>query len=99
LFLLHWRHVADCPDAQCESDAVEQAGSAMLRLKPGSKLMRAWRGNVLVLDDGFEHDGKRYTSLTQVASALTGTHWSGPRFFGLVTPQQPTRGRKPRDGS
>jgi hypothetical protein len=83
-----------------ESDAV--AGSPMLRLKPGSKLLRAWRGKthtVLVLDDGFEHHGKRYTSLTQVASALTGTHWSGPRFFGLVTPQQPTRGRKSHDGS
>jgi hypothetical protein len=86
-----------------ESDAVEPAGPPMLlRLKPGSKLMRAWRGKthaVLVLDDGFKHHGKRYTSLTQVASALTGTHWSGPRFFGLVTPQQPTRGRKSRDGS
>jgi hypothetical protein len=49
-----------------ESDATEQAGSPMLRLKPGSKLMRAWRGKthtVLVLDDGFEHHGKRYTSL------------------------------------
>ena len=79
-----------------ESDA-EQAGYPMLRLKPGSKLMRAWRGKthtVLVLDDGFEHHGKRYISLTQIANALTGTHWSGPRFFGLVTPQQPTRGRK-----
>lgn len=85
-----------------ESDAVEQAGSPMLRLKTGSKLMRAWRGKthtVLVLDDGFEHHGKRYTSLTQLASALTGTHWSGPRFFGLVAPQKPTRGRKSRDGS
>src|SRR5689334_8810841 len=72
----------------------------MLRLKPGSKLMRAWRGKThTVPDNGFEHHGKRYTSLTQVASALTGTHWSGPRFFGLVTPQQPTRGRKSGDGS
>ena len=64
--------------------------------------MRAWRGKthtILVLDDGFEHHGKRYTSLTQIANALTGTQWSGPRFFGLVTPQQPTRGRKSGDGS
>ena len=85
-----------------ESDATEQAGSPMLRLKPGSKLMRAWRGKthtVLVLDDGFEHHGKRYTSLTQIANALTGTHWSGPRFFGLIMPPQQTRGRKSRDGS
>jgi hypothetical protein len=85
-----------------DSDAVEPAGGPMLRLKPGSKLMRAWRGNthtVLVLDDGFEHNGNRYTSLTQVASAVTGTHWSGPRFFGLVAPRQPTRGRKSGNGS
>jgi hypothetical protein len=85
-----------------DSDAVEPAGCPMLRLKPGSKLMRAWRGKthtVLVLDDGFEHNGKRYTSLTQLAGALTGTHWSGPRFFGLVAPQQPTRGRKSGNGS
>ncbi|HTI80805.1 MAG TPA: DUF2924 domain-containing protein [Acetobacteraceae bacterium] len=60
----------------------------MLRLKPGSKLVRAWRSKthtVLVLEDGFEHQGRRYASLTQIAGAVTGAHWSGPRFFGLVT--------------
>jgi Protein of unknown function (DUF2924) len=85
-----------------ENDPKGSALTPMARLKPGSKLVRTWYGqthSVLVLDDGFEHHGKRYTSLTQVASALTGTHWSGPRFFGLVTPQQPTRGRKSGDGS
>ena len=63
----------------------------MLRLKPGSKLMREWRGRthtVLVLEDGFEHDGKRFASLTQIAHAVTGTHWSGPRFFGLIRSQR-----------
>jgi hypothetical protein len=78
------------------------AGISMVRLKPGSKLVRAWRGKthtVLVLADGFEHEGQRYASLTQIASAVTGTHWSGPRFFGLATSQRPTSGRKARDGS
>ena len=63
----------------------------MLRLKPGSKLMREWRGRthtVLVLEDGFEHNGQRFASLTQVARAVTGTHWSGPRFFGLIGSQR-----------
>src|SRR5438270_3592380 len=67
------------------------ARSPMLRLKPGSKLLREWRGRthtVLVLEDGFEHEGKRFASLTQIARAVTGTHWSGPRFFGL-TRQRP----------
>ena len=55
-------------------------------LRPGSRLVREWRGktyHVIVLDDGFEHEGRRYTSLTQIASAITGVHWSGPVFFGV----------------
>jgi hypothetical protein len=57
-------------------------------LKPGTRLVRSWHGKmhqVLVLDDGFEFDGRRYASLTQIAGDITGTHWSAPRFFGLVT--------------
>lgn len=58
----------------------------MTPLRPGSVLVREWRGvrqRVLVLDNAFEHDGKRYKSLTQVARHITGTRWSGPRFFGM----------------
>lgn len=55
-------------------------------LKAGSRLVREWRGkthHVIVLDDGFEHESRRYSSLTQIASAITGVHWSGPVFFGV----------------
>jgi hypothetical protein len=55
-------------------------------LKPGTRLVREWGGKthtVVVLENGFEHDGKRYESLTQIARRITGAHWSGPRFFGL----------------
>jgi hypothetical protein len=55
-------------------------------LKPGTRLMREWRGRthtVIVLDDGFEYEGERHQSLTQIALRITGVHWSGPRFFGL----------------
>ena len=38
---------------------------------------------VIVLDDGFEYDGERHQSLTQIARRITRAHWSGPRFFGL----------------
>lgn len=38
---------------------------------------------VLVLFDGFEYRGCKYRSLTEVAKKITGTKWSGPRFFGL----------------
>ena len=55
-------------------------------LKPGTRLVREWRRKILqvvVLDQGYEHDGRRYSSLTQIASAITGVHCSGPKFFGL----------------
>ena len=38
---------------------------------------------VMVLDEGFAWNGTTYRSLTEVAFAMTGTRWSGPRFFGL----------------
>jgi hypothetical protein len=36
----------------------------------------------MVVDEGFAWNGKTYDSLSKVAFA-TGTHWNGPRFFGL----------------
>lgn len=39
---------------------------------------------VTVLQDGFEYDGKRWKSLTEIAKAITGNHWNGPLFFGLT---------------
>ena len=38
---------------------------------------------VLVLEDGFEWQGRRWRSLSMIARAITGTRWSGPRFFGI----------------
>jgi len=58
-----------------------------ISLKSGARLVREWHGRthiVVVLEDGFEHDGCRYRSLTQIARRITGAHWSGPRFFGLA---------------
>jgi hypothetical protein len=36
-----------------------------------------------VTEDGFEYAGRAYSSLSKIAQAITGAHWSGPRFFGL----------------
>jgi Protein of unknown function (DUF2924) len=58
------------------------------RIKPGSELVRTWKGKsyrVTVLADGFTYDGKRFASLSEIASQITGTRWNGPRFFGLRT--------------
>lgn len=55
-------------------------------LKPGTQLLREWKGRtytVLVVEDGFEYDGQRYTSLSTIAKVISGLHRSGPAFFGL----------------
>ena len=57
-----------------------------VRLKPGTRLVREWRGRtyrVEVLSDGYLMDERRYASLSHVARVITGTRWSGPRFFRL----------------
>lgn len=61
-------------------------GPALPRLSPGTVLVREWNGvpyAVTVTDDGFLWDGRRYASLSAVASAITGVHWNGARFFKL----------------
>ena len=53
----------------------------------GTHLVREWNGRtyqVEVLDNGYRFDGKSYPSLTTITKRITGTHWSGPRFFGLT---------------
>jgi Protein of unknown function (DUF2924) len=68
---------------------LKQTGAATTRLsqlKPGTRLMREWRGRtyeVSVLDDGFSWQGTDYRSLSAIARKITGTAWSGPLFFGL----------------
>ena len=55
-------------------------------LPAGSRLIREWHGRTYTVDvqeSGFTYDGDQYASLSQVARAITGARWSGPRFFGL----------------
>jgi hypothetical protein len=61
---------------------------------PGTTLIREWGGvshQVTIVAGGVIFRGERYRSLTQVADLITGTHWSGPRFFGLSS-GAPTHG-------
>ena len=55
-------------------------------LTPGTRLIRQWRAQryeVSVLKSGFAYRGSRYASLSAIARLISGTHCSGPRFFGL----------------
>ncbi|MDX2115247.1 MAG: DUF2924 domain-containing protein [Planctomycetota bacterium] len=73
-------------------------------LTPATKLSRVWQGvryEVCVLDGGRFRLGGRdetFASLSEIAREITGTRWSGPRFFGLRT-RENSGDEDPRSGN
>ena len=64
-----------------------QRFSPRTTLRPGNRLVRRWRGRTYVVEvteAGLVYDGERHSSLSVIAGKITGTRWSGPKFFGLV---------------
>ena len=56
-------------------------------LTPGARLVREWNGKTIAVEvrsDGFWWKDRLWRSLSEIAREVTGTHWSGPRFFGLT---------------
>ena len=69
---------------------LDQLGAGKTRTaaaSPGTRLVREWQGKAHVVTIGADKvirwESREYRSLSQVAKAITGTHWSGPAFFGL----------------
>ena len=69
---------------------LDQLGAGKTRTSaatPGTRLVREWQGKAHVVTIGADKvirwEDRDYRSLSQVAKAITGTHWSGPAFFGL----------------
>jgi hypothetical protein len=80
-----------------------QSGPPRRHLKPGTVLVRDYQGErhtVTVTTDGFEWRGTTCQSLSAIARAITGTAWSGPRFFALAQSKGPaTRSARTRTGN
>ncbi len=56
-------------------------------LSAGTRLVREWNGRTISVDvqgEGYVWNDQRYGSLSEIARAVTGTRWSGPRFFGIA---------------
>ncbi len=70
------------------SPAARETGARDPRIPPpGTVLERQHDGRkvrVTVLEDGFEYEGRTYSSLSPIAREVTGTIWNGLLFFGLV---------------
>ena len=52
----------------------------------GATVRREWRGEevaVTVTEQGFTWGERTFRSLSAAASAIAGSKWNGPRFFGL----------------
>lgn len=65
------------------------------RLRSGTVLVREYQGErhtVTIVPGGFVWREKTYASLSIIARAITGTAWSGPRFFGLRAVREPAGG-------
>jgi hypothetical protein len=69
-----------------QSGSPPRSAPSLARLSPGTRLVREWRGElqtVEVTSTGYLWGGGTYRTLSAVAVAITGTKWSGPKFFGL----------------
>ena len=57
-----------------------------LNVKIGTRMIRVFNGQrhcVTVVENGFEHEGNIYKSLSAIASKIAGTRWNGWVFFGI----------------
>jgi hypothetical protein len=78
------RRLADLAQTMATRGDLVKARAVTLR--PGARLVRQWHGEtheIVVLEDGYRWRGEHWRSLSAIARAITGTQWSGPRFFGL----------------
>ena len=74
--------------AQQLAPATSSPKRTVARIPPGTRLIRQWRAQrheVTVLETGYAYRGSRYASLSAIARLISGTHCSGPRFFGLTS--------------
>jgi len=66
-------------------------------IKAGTRLVRQWRDQVHLVNveaNGYEYQGARYQSLSEIARLITGTHWSGPLFFGIRSEQTNSKSKE-----
>jgi Protein of unknown function (DUF2924) len=81
----HIERALERPSRIC--DPINKATKRSAPILPGTRFVRAWNGKTIAVtktETGFEWDGASYRSLSEIARAVTGAHWSGPRFFGLT---------------
>jgi hypothetical protein len=91
---IHWHTQCVCHNVPMRhtnihvSAATTRIKSIALGPPSGSLLLKEWRGAVHEVrrtpEKQYVYNGKKFSSLSAVASFITGCKRSGPRFFGLT---------------
>jgi hypothetical protein len=79
-----------CQLARAFENNSDAAVSSIPSIRTGTRLVRQWGDQVHLVNvenNGYEYQGARYQSLSEIARLITGTHWSGPLFFGIKSDQ------------
>ncbi len=82
----HLQEKANAGLSRVSALELKEAGAARPTIKPGTRLVRSWNGRTISVqaeETGFVFEDRQYGSLSAIAREVTGSHWSGPRFFGL----------------
>lgn len=80
--------IANSGGVKSSGSAASKRARTKPKIKVGAQLVREWNGRmhtVHVTDKGYVMSGITYGSLSAAAKAITGAHWSGPRFFGVAS--------------
>ena len=88
------RHLVDAGSKHSKIKTTTRSAGGrgtQLVLMPGTTLIREWDDReyrLTVTPDGlYELGGQAFKSLSAAARHITGTQWSGPKFFGLLASQ------------
>lgn len=85
-YALQEKSLGKLPARQARTLAGNGGSVSSPRVSVGTQLVRSWNGrtlSVVATADGFTFEDRTYRSLSAIAREVTGTAWSGPRFFGL----------------
>jgi hypothetical protein len=91
---IHWHKQCICHNVPVRHANIHLS-AASARIKSitvgplsGSLLLKEWRGTIhevrRTTENQYVYKGKKFSSLSAVASFITGCKRSGPRFFGLA---------------
>jgi len=89
------KQIESAPSKQAAVPLTQAFDQRKRELSAGTVLTREWNSHqhrVIVVDGGFSWEAQTYKSLSEIAKAITGTKWNGPRFFGL-------RDKRPKEAS